>query len=490
MSPLGAAQARFRPRNLAESNDYVRRIFDTVAEKRDRWLRTAGGYHSLLASEYRYWIPPGSRVLEIGCGFGDLLAATEPETGVGIDLSPKMIEGARTRHPHPHLTFIAGDVESTEIPNGPFDAIILSDLVCFLYDIEAVLTRLHRYCHPRTRLLLNFHSRLWEPILGAASTVGLVAQRPVLNWVTREDVAGMLNLAGFEAVWTQPRFLMPVRIPLVAGFFNRIVANIWPFHHLCISSVVVARPVVPPAEDGTEPGVSVIVPCRNEAGNIPGMIGRIPKMGSETEVVFVEGGSSDDTWEQCQEAQATHPDVPIQVHQQTGRGKGDAVRLGFSVATQPVLMILDADLTVPPEELTKFYTALASGRVEFVNGSRLVYAMDAEAMRFLNLLGNKFFAWAFTTLLGQRIKDTLCGTKVLLKSDYERLAANRAYFGELDPFGDFDLLFGAAKLGLKIHDLPIRYRDRTYGDTNISRFSAGWLLLRMCWLALKRLRCR
>jgi glycosyltransferase involved in cell wall biosynthesis len=174
--------------------------------------------------------------------------------------------------------------------------------------------------------------------------------------------------------------------------------------------------------------------------------------------------------------------------QQTGRGKGNAVREAFARATGDILMILDADLTMPPEELPKYYDALASGHAEFANGVRLVYPMEKQAMQFLNMCANKAFSILFTWLLDQPVKDTLCGTKALFRRDYEEIAANRAYFGDFDPFGDFDLLFGADKLNLKIADIPIRYRERTYGDTNIHRWRHGALLLRMCAFAAFKLK--
>jgi glycosyltransferase involved in cell wall biosynthesis len=210
-------------------------------------------------------------------------------------------------------------------------------------------------------------------------------------------------------------------------------------------------------------------------------------MGVNTELIFVEGHSRDDTLQQCQRVAAARPDKEIKVLVQKAKGKADAVQLGFSQATGDVLMILDADLSVAPEDLSQFYEALVSGKGEFLNGSRLVYAMDPQAMRFLNLLGNKFFALLLSWILGQPIKDTLCGTKVMWKSDYERIAAGRAYFGDFDPFGDFDLLFGAAKLNLKIVEIPVRYRERVYGQTNISRFTHGWLLLKMSARAASKL---
>jgi glycosyltransferase involved in cell wall biosynthesis len=232
----------------------------------------------------------------------------------------------------------------------------------------------------------------------------------------------------------------------------------------------------------------VIIPARNEAGNIPAIFARTPQMGEGTELVLVEGHSRDKTYAAIEATVAEHPERSCQLLRQTGIGKGDAVRLGFSRARGDVLMILDADLTVPPEDLPRFYEALVSGKGEFINGVRLVYPMEGQAMRFLNLLGNKFFSLAFSWLLGQSIKDTLCGTKVLWKKDYEAITNNRAYFGNFDPFGDFDLIFGAAKLNLKITDLPIRYRERTYGTTNIQRWKHGWLLLKMVLFAARRLK--
>ena len=233
--------------------------------------------------------------------------------------------------------------------------------------------------------------------------------------------------------------------------------------------------------------LSVIVPARNEAENVAEIFDRVPSMGAGTELFFVEGHSVDATYEAIATEIARRPDVVCQLHRQTGVGKGDAVRLGFARATGDVFMILDADLTVPPEDLPRFYEALVEGKGEFVNGVRLIYPMEERAMRFINFLGNKFFSLAFSRVLGQPVKDTLCGTKVLRRADYERIATNRAAFGDFDPFGDFDLLFGAARLNLKIVDLPIRYRERRYGETNIERWRHGALLFRMLGFAATRL---
>ena len=246
---------------------------------------------------------------------------------------------------------------------------------------------------------------------------------------------------------------------------------------------VVADPAVK-----TNYSTSIIIPARNEEGNIKQAFERIQRIGKSTEIIFVEGNSSDNTAEEIDRQIKAHPHQKAIHLVQSGKGKGDAVRLGFSKAKGDILMILDADLTMAPEDLPRFYEALSDGAGDFINGVRLVYPMEKQAMRFLNLLGNKAFTLIFSFLIGQPIKDTLCGTKVLWRRDYQKIADNRQYFGDFDPFGDYDLIFGATKLNLKIVDMPIRYRERTYGTTNIQRWKHGWLLLKMVLFAARRLK--
>ena len=447
--------------------------------------RSWGGYyHRRLERIYRFLVPPGAAVIEIGCGAGDLLAAVQPSAGVGVDFSPLMLETARTRHPHLH--FIQADIHELQL-NQQFDVVILSDAVNDFWDVQLALHNLRRLCKPSTRVFLNYYSRLWELPLGAARALGLAKPNLYQNWLTVEDIHNLLNLEEFQPVRSWEEVLFPLNIPLLAPFLNRFLVRLWPFNYLALTNLTLARPVWMPV-DQPEPLVSVIVPARNEAGNIAAIFERVPEMGTGTELVFVEGGSTDGTRQAIEQAILAHPSRRAVLFQQEGKGKGDAVRKGFAHASGEILMILDADLTVPPEDLPRFYKALVSGKGELINGVRLVYPMEKQAMRFLNLLGNKFFSLLFSWLLGQPIKDTLCGTKVLWKPDYERIAANRSYFGDFDPFGDFDLLFGAARLNFKIIDIPVRYRERTYGATNIDRWRHGWLLMKMVVFAARRLK--
>jgi SAM-dependent methyltransferase len=456
----------------------VRDFYDAQAV-REKW----GGrsYRSLLAHYYNLLIPAGSSVLEIGCGSGALLAQLNASRKVGVDVSATQIAAARARVPAAEFHVQAGEaLELTE----RFDCIILSDTLNLAADVQRLLEQLRTVAHPDTRLFVNFHNSLWRPFLSLVTALGLKDRQPQNSWLATSDVLNLLQLAGWSPITRQARLLLPVRLAGLEIVVNRWLAPL--LQWFCLTIFISARPERGPTAG--PPTVSVIIPARNEAGNIAAAVSRTPTMGAGTELVFVEGHSKDDTWEQIQRVQREYPSLKIKIMQQSGKGKGDAVRMGFAAATGDILMILDADLTMPPEELPKFYDVLASGRAEFANGVRLVYPMDKEAMQFLNLCANKTFGLIFTWLMGQPVKDTLCGTKVLHRAHYEKIAANRAYFGDFDPFGDFDLLFGAAKLNLKIADVPIRYKERTYGATNIQRWSHGWLLLRMVLFAARKLK--
>jgi len=444
--------------------------------------KAAEGYRDMLARYYNLLIPVTASVLEVGCGCGDLLSRLNGSRKCGVDLSPAQIENARKKVPAGEFHVQAG--EELSLPGETFDYIILSETLNLAVDVQLILEKLKMVSTGQTRLIINVYSSLWRPLISLATALGLRSPHPESNWLSKDTLAGLLSLTGWELVRSEARILCPIKLAGVEKLINGFLAPL--LSPLCLSLFVVARPIIDRRFD--EKSVSVIIPARNEAGNIDAAVARTPVMGTWTELIFVEGNSTDDTWETIQRVKAKHPGRPIKILQQRGKGKGDAVRTGFDAAEGEILMILDADLTVPPEELPKFYHAVASGACEFANGSRLVYPMDEKAMQFLNLCANKIFGVLFSWLLGQPVKDTLCGTKVLTKANYQRIAENRSYFGDFDPFGDFDLLFGASKLNLKILDLPIRYKERVYGQTNIQRWRHGWLLLQMMVFAAAKLK--
>ncbi|MEO5763574.1 MAG: glycosyltransferase [Vicinamibacteria bacterium] len=474
-----------------QASDEVRAFYEShhATLAKDRENRSY--YYDYLSRILKARIAPGQRVLEIGCGSGDLLAAVSPSFGVGIDLSGRQVAAARARHPDFH--FFEGDAGQTETlsrARGPFDVILIVNVLTFLGDVRRLFDALHLVSHSRTRVIIYSYSRLWQPILRFAEMTGLKQAQPADAWIPQEEVRTMLHLSDWDVVREDRQIVFPIYVPLLSEGLNRWIGHLPGFDHLSLMFGMVARPRLTRHASSmkAEPSVSVVIPCRNEEGHIAPMVARLPRLAPNSEYIFVEGGSKDDTEGAIKKAIAENPDKPLRFLKQTGKGKGDAVRLGFSAARGEVLVILDSDMGVAPEDLPSFVNALARGQAEFVNGSRLVYPMAGKAMRFLNLLANKFFASLFSWILGQNCRDTLCGTKVLYRADYERIAANRAYFGDFDPFGDFDLLFGASRLNLHIVDLAVRYHEREYGETNINRFAHGLLLLRMSGFASRKLK--
>lgn len=456
---------------------------DEQAESRDWWKKRNWYYHEIIENLIGFLVPRGENILEVGCGTGDLLAVQSPKRGLGIDISPKMIELAAKKYPS--YDWLVADAEEMKLGER-FDYIILSDVLGYFSDVERVFHNLKNVSHDRTRLVITYFNYGWEPILRLAEFLRLKYQQPLQHWLSEKDIENLLYLGGFEVIKRGKKVVFPVYIPLISSFLNKFIANLPLINRFCLIQYFVARPV---SHESRDCSISIIIPARNEKGNIEQAVLRLPHFGSFNEIIFIEGHSKDGTRDEIRRVAEKYAGKRnIRWATQDGKGKGDAVRKGFSMAKGDILMILDADLTVAPEDLYKFYDAMRSGRGEFINGSRLVYPMEKQAMRFLNILGNKFFSMMFSWLLGQRIKDTLCGTKVLFKKDYEKIAAGRSYFGDFDPFGDFDLLFGAAKLNLKIVELPVRYHARAYGTTNIQRWKHGWLLLRMVLFAMRKIK--
>ncbi|MBT6276294.1 MAG: glycosyltransferase [Chromatiales bacterium] len=462
-------------------------LYERLADKRDKWIGRNAFFHREDRRYTQFLVRSDARVLEIGCGLGDLLASTQPSHGVGVDFSDAMVRQAKQRHPS--LTFVCGDCElatTLDGVEGPFDYIIMSDTIGALDDCQSTLQLLHRFCTRDTRLVVSYYSPLWQPILDLAELIGLKMPQGEANWLSTDDISSLLNLADFDVIKTEWRCLMPLRLLGLGPLINRLLGALPFLRKLSVRNYVIARSLRDVKLE--RPSTTVVVPCRNERGNIEAAITRTPQFCSDLEFIFVEGGSSDGTGEEIERVIAAYPDHDIKFLRQPGRGKGDAVRTGFAAARGDILMILDADLTMPPEALPRFYDALANGKGNFINGSRLVYPREREAMRFLNMLANHTFAWLFSWLLNTRFTDTLCGTKVLTREHYQRIADNRAYFGDFDPFGDFDLIFGACKQNLKFVEIPVRYAARQYGETQISRFRHGWLLAQMVVFAYRKLK--
>lgn len=468
---------------MGNNKQKIIEYFNKVATIRDKFIRRNRDYYRDLVSFFNYNIPAGSKVLEIGCGTGYLLEALQLKNAWGIDISEEMIVHAKKKHPQ--FTFRVEDIENCTL-DEKFDVIILSDTVGYFADIQKAFANIRQLCHCNTRIIITYQSFFWGPFLRIAEVLKLKMTHPRLNWLNKNDIHNLLKLEGYSLIKDGRRFLFPKFFPLLSCLCNKYLVHLPFFNLFGLTGYSIARPNL---RDETLNGISIVIPARNEKGNIEKALLQMPQFDVPFEIIFIEGNSTDNTYEEIERVYEAYKDkFELQYAKQDSKGKGDAVRKGFGMARYEVLMILDADLTVGPEELPKFYNAIASGCGEYINGSRLVYPMEKEAMRFLNIMGNKFFSKMFSWLLGQRLKDTLCGTKVLSKRNWQQVSQNRSYFGNFDPFGDFDMIFGSAKLNLQIVEIPIRYKARDYGDTNISRFRHGWLLLKMVFFAMNKIK--
>ena len=445
-------------------------------------------YYSQVVNFYMSMIPQNVAVLHINCKNGFLLNALKPRYGIGIDPDVTAIKKASRQYEG--YTFYC-NIEQLLSQKVHFDYIIVSCASMETEDVHIFIQTLQQWCYKDTKIMVDTYSFLWRPILFFSQLIGLKSPTYFTNWLSVKNLKKICYLTDLDPIVSGTYILMPVYIPLISWLLNTYCAS-FPFvSRLCLHQWLVVRPIFSslPTDEYT---VSVVVACRNEEGNIKRVVAECPFMGKHTEIIFVEGGSQDGTLEEIKRVaqQAASPERDVRWYVQQGKGKADAIRHGFAHARGDILMILDADLTMPAQELPKFFNALVASKGDFINGSRLVYKMESGAMPFLNRLANLFFGWQFSWILGHSIKDTLCGTKVLWAKDYKRISASRKFWKIEDPFGDFDLLFGAAKYHLKIIDMPIHYKRRTYGSTNIRRFWHGCILLWMSFKAIRIFKCR
>ncbi|MBI5153357.1 MAG: glycosyltransferase [Parcubacteria group bacterium] len=440
-------------------------------------------YYRDLQHIIHHIVPKEASVVHFGSRLGNLLGSLPNRVTIGVEASEKLVSTARKKYKRIH--FIYAPLYKNTVKQQ-FNVILITHLFSYISDVQKFVADLRRLCFDKSRVTVVSFNFFWKPVLDLASFLGLRVKLPFEpNWLSDYDIENLFHLEGFELIKKEKRMLLPLYMPGISELVNRYISHLPIFNSLCLTTIQIFRKM--PTEKNFS--VSILIPARNEEGNIAGLLDRIPSMGTTTEVIFIEGHSRDNTYTAIQKelVRYTGP-INASLYKQKGIGKKDAIELGFRLAKNDLVMILDADLTVAPGELSKFYWALAKGQGELIIGTRLVYPIEKQAMRTLNYFGNKFFSAAFTFLLGQMIKDTLCGTKALLKSTYLDIIRVKKMWGGIDPYGDFDLIFGAAKLNLKILEIPVRYRERTYGTTNITRFQHGLLLLRMTFHAAKKLK--
>lgn len=461
-------------------------VYGAQAEEREDSLRRNAYYYGRLGAMLRFMTEKGRSVLSVRSDVGQYLEAVDPGHGVGLEIAPELNAVAARRNPG--FKFILGCPEEATF-GETFDTILIVNAVNDQFDVQTMLQNLRTACRPDTRLVLTFNNWLWQPVMALAQALGIKRRQPRQNWLSFESVGDLLHLADFDVVRRHTAILCPVYIPVVSWLLNDLVARLPLFDKLCFVQAYVARPRPTRRPQEALPSVSVIVPCRNEAGNVEAAVLRTPEMGSHTEIIFCDDKSTDGTADEVRRMMREHPGRDIRLVEGPAICKAENVWTGFDAARGDVLMILDGDLAVPPEELPGFYEAIVSGQGEFINGSRMVYPIRTLAMRTANVFGNKMFSLVFSHILRQQVLDTLCGTKVLFRKDYERLKRLRGSWGIDDRWGDYELIFGAAKLNLKYLEIPVHYMERSYGDTKMTgRLKNAMIMLRMCLAAYPRFR--
>jgi len=448
----------------------VEEHFDKIAPEYDSWKEKNSYYYNTLKFFISNMIPKGSSILDVGCGTGEILGFMEPSRGVGVDISEEMIKLAIKKFPDQE--FIHSSIEDLDI-DEKFDYIIMVDIMDHVYDVMDIFNSIYKFCKPTTKIYITTINPLWEPILEVAEKMKEKMPEGPHNFIDRRSLAKMLELINFSLSYSGYLLLLPKYIPGLSYLANSIGTRLWPFRGFSSCQYLTIHPK---QENTTDLGYgcSVIIPCYNEEGNIEDAVRRVPHMGRETEIVVVNDGSSDGTADKVKELQKEFPNLRL-VDYFPNRGKGSAVKAGFEAATQEVMMILDADISTPPEELPRFFDPLNKGICQFVNGTRLVYPMEDQAMRTLNYYGNKLFGWLMSFIVQQKLTDTLCGTKAFYKKDLPRIKWGK------DKWGDFDLLFGAAKIGSKILEVPVHYKSRVSGESKMKSLRHGCHLLMACF---------
>jgi hypothetical protein len=400
----------------------------------------------------------------------------KPQRGVGIDISKEMIALASEKYPQ--YAFIHSPIETLHL-DETFDYIIMVDVVDHVYDVMEVFQNLYRFCKPTTRIILTTINPWWDPILTFMEKIGAKMPEGPHNFIEKGNLRRIFEMMDFVVSYSGFMLLFPKRIPLLSYLANSLGVRIWGVNRLSCAQYMIIQPTAK-NENDLGLGCSVIIPCYNEQDNIEEAIRRVPAMGKATEIIVVNDGGRDNTVQKVKDLQSEFPNLKL-VDYSPNHGKGYAVRRGFEAAMHEIIMILDADISTPPEELPRFFEPLNKGICQFVNGTRMVYPMQDQAMRIFNLFGNKLFGYIMSFITQQNLTDTLCGTKALYKSDLKRIRWG------LDKWGDFDLLFAAARMGSKITEVPVHYMSRKSGESKMKTFRHSAHLLMACFKGFREL---
>lgn len=462
----------------SKSETSLHDFFDQLAPQRDKWIAKNAYYYEELYCLHEWLVENNKRVLDIGCGTGNLLSRVKPKEGVGIDFSFEMVKIASQKFPE--FNFQVMDGQHLEF-NRKFDYILMSNLVGYVDDVWQTFRSLRSVCHERSRIVITNYNYFWQPVMALAEKLGRKMPDRIQNWLPQEFIEHFLYLNGFTVVKKGKFLHLPLKLGGLAKILNRLFAQIPLLNSLALIEYLVAQPVFLHEKTPTHKSVTVIVPTHQEMGNVDTIVDLMPQIGDKTELIFVNLPGTDGTADKIKQRMKSYTGkLKIKYLEQSAKtGKIGALRLGVKAASGEIILIYDADVTVPPQDLIKLYLALVEKKSDIINGTRLVYPTEKGAMRFINHLGNLIFARLFTWTLGQHFTDTLCGSKGFWKKDFLEFEKTKIPIDNLDRYGDFYLLMGAYRRNLKIAEVPVRYKTRRYGDTKLNRVLNGWQFLRI-----------
>lgn len=367
------------------------------------------------------------------------------------------------------------DLNKILINNTKYDCIVLSDMFEVNDDILGLLKLLKKNLNNDGTILLTSITPIWDGVLSILEMLNLKNKSKKRSYIHLNKLSAVLDTINFQITGKRTRQYFPFKLFYFGNIINNFLEIILYFFNFGIRSYFTIKEI----EDTAEKDVlskTIIVPAKNEEGNLNELINRIPYLGNNVEVIISCGISNDNTLGMAKSLKSDN--FIIKVIEQTSKGKANAVWEACEQSSNDLIAILDADLSVDPEELSSFFELIETKKCDFVNGTRLIYSMEKGSMRFINNFGNRLFQYVVSKIIRLPLTDSLCGTKVFKKNLYEKIKKWQSVVKIKDPFGDFDLLFAAAYSSQKIVEYPIHYRARKYGTTQIRRFKDGFKLIK------------
>ncbi len=369
------------------------------------------------------------------------------------------------------------NIESIAFKNKKYKTIILTDLFEVSTDILELLSMVNKLLGKDGIIVICSINQKWNRILNLFERLNLKDGNQKRLFINSTIVLNIAKVTGLEFVTQRNKQIFPFRMLGLGSLINNILEILFfPFSFgIRIYSILNQQEKF---NEEKKYSKSIIIPAKNEEKNLKPLLNQIPELEEDHEIILAIGDSEDKTYEVAKEIkEARCWPFEVKVIKQTGKGKANAVWEAVEEASKEVIIILDADISVNPETIVQFNSVIDTGKASFVNGTRLIYGMESGAMRIVNNLGNRIFQYIVSIIIGQKITDSLCGTKVFFRKDFNKIKLWKELVQMKDPFGDFDMIFTAGYFGLKILEIPVRYQARVYGVTQIKRFRDGYKLI-------------